>query len=368
MRLGTLLFALVTMTAHAQQAPTKVKISFVEALAPNDTTSSVRYQGMYEETISIASTLLKKKLSGCGYELETKTAFYEATDSLKAKEHGEAAQAAGAWLIVGPRRSNHYLLLVQGAGEIPTVSLMASADAIKELGPRHLSVAPLNSQMSALAAQETKRRLGKAVRYVSVLSADCISCLDFAKSFDHAAKEIGLRKLGETSLTGDSLDADSIRKQVQELKPDFVLLPNYSRISSMVMAAFNDSSSRPFFVGGDGWGDALYGFVQNGMSIENVKGITVRGFPPFRRALSQFPLGKKIIEQNKLSDSFAPDLSILKIMEATADRLCKDRPVSKSEFAASFAKSARQISAPWGVSVFDLEKGNIKFSKSAVIR
>jgi hypothetical protein len=340
-----------------------VKVEFVEALAPRDTTSSTRYQAMYEETIALATTLLKKRLNACGYEFATKTSFYEATDSLKAKEKGEAAQASGAWLIVGPRRSNHYLLLAQGAQDTPTISLMASADALKELGPLHLSVAPLNSQMAAVAAKETRSRFGKAANYVSVVSSDCLSCMDFAKSFDSAAKRNGLRKIGEVALTGEAFDADAVKAQVQKLQPKFVLLPNYSKVSSLVMAAFNDEPRRPFFVGGDGWGDSLYGFVKNGLSIENVEGITVRGFPPFERGLRQFPLGREAIKLDKVSDSFAPDLSILKILEVTTDRLCKDKPKSRADFVKSFGRGIG-ISAPWGVSVYGLKNGDIQFSKS----
>ena len=68
----------------------KVRIDFVEALAPRDTTSSERFQKDYEGAIALAKTILSKKLTKCGYEFETKTAFYEASDNLKAKEFAEA--------------------------------------------------------------------------------------------------------------------------------------------------------------------------------------------------------------------------------------------------------------------------------------
>lgn len=363
-----LFLALAPSLSFAQE-PKKVKIEFVEALAPKDTTSSVRYQAMYEESIAIASTILKGKLKKCGYEFETKTSFYEATDALKAKEYGEAAQSSGAWLIVGPRRSNHYLLLAQGALQTPTVSIMASADSIKELGGLHPSVAPFNSQMAMLAAKEVRARLGKSANYVSVVSSDCISCVDFAKYFDAAAEKQRLKKLSEISITGDTFDPAEIRAQVEKFGPKVILLPNYSKVSSMIMAAFNDSKDRPFFVGGDGWGDSLYGFVQNGLNISNVKGITVRGFPPFEQGLKQFPLGKEVLKQNKLSASFAPDLSILKILEVTADRLCRDKPKDRAAFAKYFERNvAKQVSAPWGVSIFDLNGGDIKFTRNLVVR
>lgn len=360
------LFLAISVYAQAGQVRPliPVRISFVEALAPRDTTSSVRYQQSYEGTIALASELLEKKLNACGYRFETYTAFYDASDALKAKEFGAKAAEDGSWLIVSPRRSNHYLLLVQGAENVPTASLMASADKVGELGPRHRTLSPINSKMASVAVQEAKRRTKRGARYVSVVSSDCANCVDFAKAFDSAAIGAGLKKHGEILLTGETVPAD-LREKVTSARPDFVLLPNYSKVSSAVMAAFNADKSAPIFVGGDGWGDAQYGFVQNGLDVQNVKGITVRGFPPVDAGLAAFPLGRKILKTKRKSLSFTPDLSILKILEESADTLCATRPKDRGAFRAAFeGKQGNGLNAPWGVSVFELKKGEIHFAKT----
>ena len=358
----------IAISVYAQAAQIKplipVRIAFVEALAPRDTTSSVRYQQSYEGTIALASELLEKKLSACGYRFETHTAFYDASDALKAKEFGAKAAEDGSWLIVAPRRSNHYLLLVQGAENVPTASLMASADKVGELGPRHRTLSPINSKMASVAVQEAKRRTKRGARYVSVVSSDCANCVDFAKAFDSVAIGSGLKKHGEILLTGEAVPAD-LREKVTSARPDFVLLPNYSKVSSAVMAAFNDEKSGPIFVGGDGWGDAQYGFVQNGLDVQNVKGITVRGFPPVDAGLAAFPLGRKILKTKRQSLSFTPDLSILKILEESANALCAKRPKDRNAFRSAFeGKKGNGLNAPWGVSVFELKKGEIHFAKT----
>ena len=65
------ILSLAVVPTIAQSAPMiKVRLDFVEALAPKDTTSSVRYQNSYEMTIDAAKAILQKKLAGCGYEIE----------------------------------------------------------------------------------------------------------------------------------------------------------------------------------------------------------------------------------------------------------------------------------------------------------
>ena len=130
-------FAVTFASAHAASTPptekaalkTPVSISFIEALDPKDTTSSRRFQEEYEAAIATGVKLTAARVASCGYRLATKTAFYGASDPMMATEHGEDAAAHGAWLIVGPRRSNHYMLLAKGAPDTPSVSLMASAAA-----------------------------------------------------------------------------------------------------------------------------------------------------------------------------------------------------------------------------------------------
>lgn len=367
MRFFSFFFSSLALAAGDSTAkpPTQVRVAFVEALAPRDTTSSARYQQSYEGTINLAKDLLEKRLKTCGYAFDTHTAFYDASDALRAKELGAKAAEDGAWLIVGPRRSNHYLLLVQGAEAVPTISIMASSDKVVELGARHGSVSPINSKMASIAVQEAEARTKKNAAYVSVVSSDCSNCVDFAKSFERAAIDEGLRKVGEIFLTGELVHSVELREKVAELRPDFVLLPNYSKISSAVMASFNDERQPPLFIGGDGWGDSQYGFVQNGLDIQKIKGVTVRGFPSPEKGLSLFPLGRQIAKSKLKNLSYTPDLSILKIMEDATNTLCTKRPKTKEAFFSVFDDQlSKSLTAPWGVSVFELKRGEIRFAKT----
>jgi hypothetical protein len=352
----------------ASVATTHVRIDFFEGLAPKDTTSSERFQKEYESAISTAKALLQRRLADCGYTLETKSIFFNATDGLEAMERAKSSESEGAWLLVGPRRSNHYLLLAKGAGSTPTLSTMASSQEVFELGRLHRTMAPSNAQMAKIAAREAKSRSQKGATYLSVVSQDCVACLDFAVSFDEAAKAQGLRNLKSFPIMGETPDLSAIAEEVSRLKPSFILLPNYSKVTVQAIARLRASAPKAFFVGGDGWGDARFGFVQDGANLEGARGFTVRGFPPPESGLRNFKLGRELLSSRSGSAPMpesAVALSVLKLLEDTSDLLCSSRPKSKDAFRKAFesAKSKR-FSAPFGVSIYELQGSAITFGKT----
>lgn len=361
--------AFVFLPAIAQAAsvpsPVQVNVSFIEALAPRDTTSSERFQKDYDKAIEVGKKAVASRLQKCGYELKSETAFYDASDPLQARERAADVVKNGTWLIVGPRRSNHYILLAQGAGEVPTVSLMASASEVAKLGSRHVSLSPLNTEMAEVAAQEAKRRIGtKSATYVSIVNSDCVTCVDFATAFDAKAEQIGLRKAASYSITGDSPALKDEVEAIRKFKPDFILIPNYSKSASLLMAQLAPSNPKAFFVGGDGWGDFSFGFVHDSEATRNARGFTVRGYPPFDQGLAKLSNWKQISEQGIELPHSGPSLGILKSMDALADLLCNKRPKSRDDFARAFEQSsAARFQSPWGISVYDLHNGEITFSK-----
>jgi hypothetical protein len=349
-----------------------VKIAFIEALAPRDSTSSDRFQKDYELAIESAKRLTKVRLARCGYRLETITSFYDASDPVQAKERGAQAAADGAWLLVGPRRSNHYLLLAQGALKTPTVSIMATASEVEKLGDLHLSVSATNSTMAEVAVLEAKRRTKAGSRtYVSLVSADCLACKDFAVFFDSHAKKIGISKLGDFQVIGDAPDVSTLIPRLKSLAPSFILLPNYSKVSSFLISAIRASGLESFFVGGDGWGDSNFGFLQNNPQVAGARGFAVRGLPPLELGLRQFSLGRELLRApNKNESPFSgPALAILKTIDSIGELLCSTRPISTESFARNFRMKGRKLlRAPWGVSVFSLSGTRLTFDSIAEVK
>lgn len=345
-----------------------VKIHFFEGLAPKDTTSSERFQKEYDGAISTAKILTAAKLKKCGYELDSKTVFYNASDALEALERGKASANQNVWMIVGPRRSNHYVLLSKGAPEVPSVSTMASSQEVETLGKLHISMAPTNKEMAKVAAKEAKARSKKSKTYISLVSEDCVACVDFSEQFDRAAKPLGLMKQKEFKVTGETPELAQITSEVQKLKPSFILLPNYSKVSAQAIAALHKVVPSAFFVGGDGWGDSRFGFVQDAQDLDGTDGFTVRGFPTTDEGLKVFKLGRDLNaskDVNVHKPGSAAALSLLKIIDSTVDLLCSSHPKNPAEFKTAFANRAtKSFKSPWGVSTYKLKNGDITFERT----
>ncbi|MBC7429077.1 MAG: hypothetical protein H7336_10725 [Bacteriovorax sp.] len=346
----------------------KVKISFMEALAPKDTTSSERFQKEYEFAVLTGKDLTREKLKSCGYEITEEKVLYDASDNLQAFEQAKKSEASGAWLIVGPRRSNHYLLAVKGAPETPSVSIMASAKEVFQLNSLHLSLAQSNQQMAEVLAREVQKKFKPNAKYFSIVSEDCVSCVDFAESFDAAAKKLKLKNSHQLKISGEQPNIDSLKKLFLKEKPDFVVIPNYSMVSAYLMGIISKWNSKIFFIGGDGWGDAKYGFVHDSPQLSKVNGMTVKGLPPVNKGLEFFDLGKEILRNPSLASAFPASGSaqaLLKAIQDVSDILCKYKPKDKAEFAINFKENgSKYFKNPWGVSVYKLSEGEIVFDKT----
>ena len=358
---------------------TRVPIHFIEALAPNDTTSSKRFQNEYEKAVTISLELSKEKLSQCGYKLEQTFSFYDASDSIQALEKGKLAESAAAWFLVGPRRSNHYLLLSKGSPNTPSVSLMASSKEVQVLEPLHLSLSASNEQMAKKAAQHAKSLFQKQnPTFATIVSADCVSCIDFAKAFENEASKLSFNAwIPKDSISknlpsarfevlGDNPNMDRIKEAFKASTPDFILVPNYSKVSAVIIKALMSLVPNAIFIGSDGWGDSRFGFIQNNDNLQGAKGFTARGFPPVEKGLAQFDLGQLILKsRGSTAISSSSSLAIVKVVDGVTKLLCSEKPANKTQFKDAFVKSGKQyFSNPWGVSVFNLREGNIVFDRS----
>lgn len=139
-------------------------------------------------------------------------------------------------------------------------------------------------------------------------------------------------------------------------------------VSAYLMGTISKWNSKAYFVGGDGWGDAKYGFVHDSPQLSKVSGMTVKGLPPVEKGLEYFELGKEISKNPSLASAFPQSGSaqaILKVIQDVSDLLCKSKPKDKKEFAQSFQDNGSHFfKNPWGVSVYKLSEGDIVFEKT----
>lgn|GEM_PF-1254552 len=363
----------ISPTSYARPL-TPVRLDFLEALAPRDTTSSEEFRKQFESSVAQGVRLTATRLRTCGYRLEPHTSFYNASDTLQATEKASVSQQAGSWMIVGPRRSDHYILVAKGAETTPSVSLMAGASEIEKLGPLHLSVYASNPVLAEALAQfaKTEHQAKTAATYLTVVSEDCLYCKDFSRLFDEAAKKRGLEKLQEIPVITETPDTEPVVAAALSLKPTYVVLPNYSKVSTQIMAAIQDRLPSTTFLGGDGWGDGQFGFVDRNPSLSTAKGFTVRGFPPVEQGLQKFAIGKASFlegQKGEFSPKSGPGMAILRILQGTTDLLCQHKPKSAQAFSQVFSTSGRKFfSAPWGVSIYQLAQARITYLKESPLK
>jgi hypothetical protein len=359
----------VVATSAWAKPPIPVQVVFIEALSPRDTTSSETFRKEFESSVQLARSLTAKSMKKCGFEIKPTLHLFDANDQLQAFEQAKAAQESGTWLVVGPRRSNHYLLVVKGAPETPSVSIMASSSEVAKLAPLHLSLYPSNGVLATAAAQ-IALELGNRkteLSYFSVVSDDCHACTDFSEEFDRAAGRLGLKKLGQHKVVGESPDPAPVLASLAKVKPAFVLLPNYSKVSALLMGSIHSQMPEVKFIGGDGWGDHKFGFIERNPAVREAPGITVRGFPPAEIGLAAFPLGRRALKAGNKA-GFVPTsgagLAILRIFEGMEHLLCDGRPSTAAEFRSVFEKRGfKRFTAPWGVSAYRLRSGEIRYWK-----
>jgi hypothetical protein len=356
-------------------APIQVRVHFQESLAERDTLSGSRYKEDYEKCIELSKKRLQQKLATCGYEILSSTFFYDSRDPLQAKENATKVSTEKIWLIVGPRRSNHYVLATLGAKEIPSVSTMAGSKEVFTLGPDHLTLG-IDNSTTAQALVETVNELSQKLTsgqsatlvrpsYVTIVNEDCIFCTDLSKEFDLRAT--GLEKIKEIKVVGDSPDIQKIRKDLGALKPDYILVPNYSQSSVKIMAGIHALTPKSVFLGGDGWGTQSYGFVQSAANLEGVVGYSARGTVPTDMALKTFPLGQSILQEPLENNPFLDvpaGVAVVRILSGLSDTLCENKPKTFEEFKVSFTKTGPQyFSLPWGVGIYKLNGSRFVFYK-----
>lgn len=331
----------------AYSAPIPVKVYLVEALSPHDSNSSEIFTRKFESTLEIAKEQTTSALLKCGYNLQFKFLPFEANDPLQVYEHAQAAEKEGAWLIIGPRRSNHYLLSIRGAPNTPSVSTMAASTEIDKEGPLHLSVYPRNSDLAVGAVHASLNTFQdlKDKSYFTILNEDCVMCRDFSIHYDSFAKTKGLKKLGQLSIHGENPEIEPILSAVQTSKPNLILLPNYSKASAIVMGTIHAKFPTIRFIGGDGWGDNEVGYVKLNPAVENAYGVCTRGFPPAALGMREFPLGKKVlaIQSDPSFPSGTPGVALLRIFQGLEDLLCEKRPTQLSNFKSAFLQTGSRV-------------------------
>jgi ABC-type branched-subunit amino acid transport system substrate-binding protein len=353
----------------SQKRLTPVQVDFIEALDSKDNDYSERFRKEFESAIAEGVGARKSRLAKCGYKIHSERRYFEKSDPLKAKELAATAETSGSWFIVAPARSNHYLLSAAGAPNTASISILASSRQVFELPNQHLTLSHSNKQMAQAAAAHAMKLvlLNGSAQYIAVVSADCSACVDFAAEFKFAAEKLGIKQQLSVEVNGEDPSLQPIEDAIKAASaaPDFVLLPNYSMVSSRLMAKMSALlPQKTFYVGADGWGTSKFGYVQNANGLDKVAGFSVRSFPPAAQALTYLRIGKQIVSQNRAAEFESTSaIGVFTIIESLEMLLCSAKPKSRDEFREAFSsKGPSLFKTAWNPSIYELKSGELTFA------
>jgi hypothetical protein len=303
-------------------------------------------------------------LHKCGYQLSYLTYYIDNTDSLSAKEGGEYIKSKNVWFIIGPNRSDLFLLTLNGSKSTPAISLMAGADAVTHLKPPIFSMYPSSKQIAAAAVNIVEEKnLGH--HYGVFLDATCNSCIDFSKYFDAFSKN-KLSKEFSIETTDDNPDIAKLLKTLETNKIDFLLLPNFSKLSGNVMAAVHQKFPNIKFLGSDGWGSEDHSFITDNNLPNDIVAYCVRVGMPSKKLASFYHVYSLDKEwgDRVVSPSIANFLTI-ELLRKISSQLCETKPKSKEEFYRYLEKQNTNVfKTKIGISLYKIRDSKPIFENS----
>lgn len=354
---------LVPFSSSAVSPRKKVKVGILEGLAVVDSTSSERYRQIFESSLYYALGSVDRELSSCGYQLEVDEEFFDASDKYAAKTAAARLVSRGAWIVFGPRRSDHFIASVEGSGRVPVVSPMAGSRAVSNLRPPVFSMYPGVSKLAKAAVSEVSRRkYGK--KFAAFVDASCLACRDFLEEFTRVSTG-KLNRIFYLDSFGEAPDVVKLVEQLRTSQVDFLLLPNYSKFSGSVIRGIQDQFPTLKIVGADGWGDGQFGFLEGYGIRPEIQGISVRGGLPADDLSER--LGVVSLDRSWRGERLRPpiaSLAAISFFRRISKDLCRSRPGSPPALHDYLSKQdADHFREIAGVSIYELKDGQLRFSK-----
>lgn len=341
-----------------------VKVGVLEALASLDSSSSERYKQFFESAIYYSLGENERALSKCGYKFEIVASYFDNSDKLAAKEAAQKLENAGAWIILGPRRSDQFLVGSKSLVTTPIVSPMAGANSVTSLPAPNFTMYPSVDALAKVAVKAVKRA-GFGNRYGSFVDATCSSCKDFQAAF--AEQSSGkLTEVFSIDGAGESPDLTQLRAALISKRVDFLILPNYSKFSGYTISKLQAQFPNLKVLGADGWGDGQFGFLEGFGIAPSIVGISVRGggSPDVMSTL----FGVRSLDREWQGKSLTPPYAAFGAIEffrvLTKD-LCRAKPKSRENFY-RFLKNqnSSHFKSRSGIGVYFLRNSQLKFSHS----
>lgn len=357
-----IVFGCLLAVSYRALSLTKVKIAAVAPLDASDTEYSERYRIGYQGALFFSAGKQAKRLKMCGYSIEFDFNYYEEHDKSTAYKIGKKLEKNRTWLVLGPSRSSHFLVLNKGLNTVPHVSALANSSEVMELEHPSYTMYPSTRTLSKSILSVTKSE-DLAGKYGVIVDKGCVYCRDFQNVFAEVA---GSPKF-LIDFNPDAPNFKEIESQIQSSGLNFILLPNYSKASGALISNLANRFKDIVFLGGDGWGDGTYGYLTKIDLPKTARGYSVRLGGTPERMIST--LGLESLSFMWRNESFFPTSSALiqsEVIEIVSDLLCKFRPKDSETFGRVVKENGKNLfKSQLPITVFSLKNGKLRYHSDA---
>ncbi len=357
--LFTLLFTLHAVQAKPKPTLIDVKLGVMESLSPTAPSSSERYKRFLEAAIYYAAGENEAKLTKCGYRLVPSIHYFDNYDIKELMDATKKLENSDAWMIIGPRRSGHFLTAAKNLNKTPILSTMANADEIYTLNNTTFSMYPSASQLAKLLSANT-RHYGNS--FATVVDVRCKPCTDFAKAFRNAH---GGKEAFAHEVACSTPDLKLLIQKLQNHPIDFLVLPNYSDLTGYIIAEVHKHYPHIRFIGADGWGEDSFSLMQGYGVSKSAEGLAIRSGMQKADKPSHFRVYSLDREVNQ--EVITPPNSVYAVVSAIrilTNDLCEAKAADKTAFRHFLAKKQKshfQTGAKY--SLYQLADGKLTFVK-----
>ncbi len=339
----------------------EVKIGLLESLSPKTPSTSDRYKSLNESALYYALGENEKKLHACGYKITTSTSYFDTFDALELIAEAKELEQSNMWVIIGPRRSNHFITASKELKETPMISTLANADAIYKSNKLVFSMSPSTSILAKTISNEIEKNYyGKT--YGTVVDVRCDSCIDFVKAFrkyNTNSKEAFYLEVADSKP-----DLDKLKENLSKHNIDYLVVPNYSELSGHIISEIQKFNPSIKYIGSDGWGEKSFSYI-NGYGVgKDVVAMSIKVGVQDSDKANHFKIYSLDSEVN--GSNIKPPYSVYALVElirVLSDDLCKSSAKSKQDFTKYLALQSSnhfQKSVPY--SIYTIRDGQLEFS------
>lgn len=242
--LPLIIFSLLTPLSALSQP---IRVAIIDSFAYQKFVTT-KYKSFYEKGLKLA----KAKSQTAGFALKTKIFQYDNND-LSIFKKIEQVKKWKPDVVIGPRDSNHFLLLKGKFKDVFVISPFATSILIPKMGKNFYSLT-YDDQFTSNVFEKFIKKHFPGSHLKIIANAECKSCIELSQNLSNKFNKISsLNTFIPNNIA--NLDLDNLLKTSKNFKNIVFILPNDAHSSAVLMSRITDNQNKKsFFIGGDGWG------------------------------------------------------------------------------------------------------------------